>query len=270
VHVPFVGGTSAGKTTLMVAAIGGLLRRSPRDRLWVSFVSQDDEERYWKYHAILSRNEALDPTRENVPRAFMLWVNAPRRRRLLYLYDPRGEVYHDTSVLRSQGYLRRTSGMIFVADMLATRAVKTYRLTEAERMVIDTARGATLPPNEARERISQLLRDETMLARRTAPLPIRLAVVVSKKDALDRLPLAKPLGRTGKPAGHHTVRSWLSDVDHVGLVQPFEEDFRSVRFWAVSAHRATGSSSNHLEAAAEPLLWILGPAFGTIREPWHQ
>ncbi|MFS8197416.1 TRAFAC clade GTPase domain-containing protein [Streptomyces sp. CWNU-52B] len=245
VHAPLVGGTSSGKTMLMAAMVEGLHAWSRRSDLRVEYASTDDRQTANSLNQELTQGTWAHATTGGQPRAFMLTVTLGRRRRLLYLYDPMGESLEDAERVRAQHYLAHTDGVVLVADVLAEPAVR-RKLSGADAERATAARPSPQGPWETYQRLAGEL---SALTGRRGKLSV--ATVVTKRDVLDQLgslPVAGP-----------RIDSWLTDIGLGGLVRALGHDFRSDRYWAVSAHAATGAGSLDSEQrrAAEPVLWLL-------------
>ncbi|MEV6397973.1 hypothetical protein AB0M39_24900 [Streptomyces sp. NPDC051907] len=245
VHVPIVGGTSSGKTMLMAAAIAGLRDLSSRGRLTVDYGTVDDRREVQRLEGQLGQDGWVHRTASQQPRAFMLTIARGRRRRLLYLYDPMGETFGDAGVVREQQYLAHADGVVLVVDVLAAPKVRrALEPSDAQRAV--DARPSPEGPKETYDRLAGEL---AAMSGRRAKTPI--ATVVTKRDVLDQL--------DGLPPPGVRVDEWLNRIGLDDLVQSLEHDFGSTRYWAVSAHAATGAGALHGESrrAAESLLWLL-------------
>lgn len=246
VHVPLIGGTSAGKTMLMAAILDGLRSWSHEPGLTVEYASPDDLRELNSLHRQLDRSGWAHKTQGGQPRALMLLVGRGRRRRLLYLYDPMGESLRDADSARAQGYLAHADGVLLVADVLASPVVRrSLRADDPE--LARAARPADLGPVETYAGFTGELQG---LGGRRGRLPV--AAVVTKRDVLDRL--------TSLPGPRDPVEDWLSGIGLDDLVRSLHHDFRVARYWAVSAHAATGAGALDSERrrAAEPVLWLLG------------
>jgi hypothetical protein len=78
-----------------------------------------------------------------------------------------------------------------------------------------------------------------------------VATVVTKRDVLDQL--------GSLPVAGARIDTWLTEIGLGGLVRSLGHDFKAARYWAVSAHAATGTGPLESEQrrAAEPVLWLL-------------
>ncbi|MFI6550366.1 hypothetical protein ACIBO9_44715 [Streptomyces prunicolor] len=246
VHAPLVGGTSSGKTMLMAAMVEGLHAWARHGDLSVEYASADDRRTFNDINQELNSTGWAHATTGGQPRALMLTVARGRRRRLLYLYDPMGESVSEAERVRAQKYLEHTDGVVLVADVLADLKVRGRLGTEdAERA--GAARPSTQGPWETYQRLTGEL--NALTGRRRGRLSV--ATVVTKRDVLDRL--------VTLPVPGARVDTWLEEIGLGGLVRAIGHDFKDARYWAVSAHAATGTGPLESEQrrAAEPVLWLL-------------
>ncbi|WP_225826367.1 TRAFAC clade GTPase domain-containing protein [Streptomyces naphthomycinicus] len=268
VHTPLVGGTSSGKTMLMAAMVEGLHAWAREGELRVAYASGADQRAHTGVHQQLNQADWAHATTGGPPRALMLTVSRGRRRRLLYLYDPMGESVSEAARVRAQRYLAHADGVVLVADVLADPAVR-GRLGPVDAERAERARPSAQGPRTTYERLTGELAALTGRRRR---LPV--AAVVTKRDVLDQL--------TSLPRPGARISDWLGDIGLGALVRALGHDFRTARYWAVSAHAATGTGPLQSEQlrAAEPVLWLLaasglrtGPLTGQAgggarRVPW--
>ncbi|MGW6459997.1 TRAFAC clade GTPase domain-containing protein [Streptomyces sp. NPDC055078] len=245
VHIPIVGGTSSGKTMLMAAMIAGLRSWSDREQLSVTYATSDDQNELQRITSQLDQTGWVHRTAAQQPRAFMLQITRGRTRRLLYLYDPMGETFGDSVVVREQQYLAHTDGVVLVADVLAEPEVR-RELGGADAQRAVDARPSPEGPKDTYDRLAG---EFAAMSGRRARTPV--ATVVTKRDVLDQLDAI--------PAPGARIDEWLAAIGLGDLVQSLEHDFGATRYWAVSAHAATGAGALDGESrrAAEPVLWLL-------------
>ncbi|MFB6617286.1 hypothetical protein ACIGFK_26595 [Streptomyces sp. NPDC085524] len=245
VHLPLVGGTSAGKTMLMAAVLEGLRSWSHQSSLKVEFASPEDLREANVLGRQLKDSGWTLKTQGGQPRALMLLVGRGFRRRLLYLYDPMGESLRDAVNTRLQGYLAHADGILFVADVLASPVVR-RSLRAGDPGLAAAARPADLGPVETYAVLAGELQG---LSGRRGRLAV--ATVVTKRDTLDRL--------TTLPRPAEPVDDWLRGIGLDDLVRSIGHDFAAARYWTVSARAATGAGALGSEQlrAAEPVLWLL-------------
>ncbi|MEV7425083.1 MULTISPECIES: TRAFAC clade GTPase domain-containing protein [unclassified Streptomyces] len=254
VHLPLVGGTSAGKTMLLAAMVAGLQSFSRGGPLTLDYASTTDQRNTGSLNQQLNSTGWALKTQGGQPRALMLSVGRGMRRRLLYLYDPMGESLRDAGSVREQHYLAHADGVILVADVLAEPQVR-RALDDVDRLRAAGARPAEQGPLDTYQRLTGELAALTGRRRR---LPV--AVVITKRDTLDRLeslPVPPDQGASGEPGA--PLESWLTEIGLGALVRGLRHDFGTVRYWSVSAHAATGAGALDSEQrrAAAPVLWLL-------------
>ncbi|CAL9397316.1 hypothetical protein SUDANB145_01390 [Streptomyces sp. enrichment culture] len=245
VHAPLIGGTSSGKTMLMTAMTEGLQAWARRGGLSVEYASDDDRRTATGLAQEVRRTGWAHATTGGQPRALMLLVRRGRRRRLLYLYDPMGESVSEAERVRGQGYLAHADGVVLVADVLADPKVRGLLSPEEARLVTD-ARPSAQGPWETYQRLTGEL---AALTGRRSRLPV--AAVVTKRDVID--------GLASLPVPGARIDEWLTEIGLGPLVRALGHDFRSARYWTVSAHAATcaGPLESEQLRAAEPVLWLL-------------
>ncbi|MET9534796.1 hypothetical protein ABZY02_30260 [Streptomyces sp. NPDC006649] len=245
VHLPLIGGSSSGKTMLMAAMVAGLQSWSRRSGLKVEYASLTDRQDAGALSRQVDSTGWARKTQGGQPRALMLRVGYGRRWRLLYLYDPMGESLRDAGVVREQQYLAHADGVILVADVLAEPHVRrSLHGEDAGRAA--AARPADQGPMDTYQRITGELAALTGHRRR-----IPVATVVTKRDVLDRT--------ASLPVPGSRIDSWLESIGLGALVRGVRHDFGAARYWAVSAHEATGAGAldGEQRRAAEPVLWLL-------------
>lgn len=245
VHLPLVGGTSAGKTMLMAAMLDGLRSWSHLSKLRVEYASPEDAREAGTLSRQLDRSGWALKTQGGQPRALMLLVRHRRSRRLLYLYDPMGESLRDADTTRRQGYLAHADGVLLVTDVLASPVVR-RSLSPGDLELASAARPADLGPVETYQGFTGELQGLGGRRRRLA-----VATVATKRDVLDQL---ASLPRPSEP-----VEDWLETIGLDDLVRSLGHDFAAARYWTVSARAATGAGALDSEQrrAAEPVLWLL-------------
>ncbi len=241
VHVPLIGASSSGKTMLVAAVTAGLRSWEASGRLTLSHGSDADRVESAALDRRLRDDDWALKTQGD-QRAWMVVVGKGRRRRLLYLYDPMGEALQEARRVREQQYLAHADGVLLVVDVLADRDVR-QRIAGADDTVAAGARPAAQGPVDTFAGLSG------ELTGRRGTLPV--AVVVTKRDVLDRIASLPPAGAD--------VGGWLTAIGVGDLVRNVTHQFGAARYWTVSAFAATGTGALDSEArrAAEPVLWLL-------------
>lgn len=255
VGLALVGPPSAGKTSLMMATVMGLLKLMPPATL--------PEERDQRFLAAARRyfadGAAMPKTSEVAANAFSavvtdLWGSACR----VHLYDAAGELYGQVDHLRRESYFETCAGLAFVIDPFSLPAVRAGAGASC-----GLARAADEPPQQIYDRLVLRLREATG-GRKGAARAI--AVIVAKADAIPELAMG-PAGR-GRPkkSGHpeeRDVRGWLVRNGAGNLVRSVERDFDQVAFFAVSAlgrHAGAGRGAFVPRGVLQPWSWLMAQA----------
>ena len=254
VHFPLIGGTSAGKSSLLTAMVAGLESRTQDNGPTVEFASDDSREEYEKAKNLLTSGQWPAKTSVYVPEAFMFWTGQGRRRRLVYLYDPRGEVFREADSVRRQHYLDSASGIIFVIDPFSVAVA--HHLPTADEQVVRDARPSAENPQATYDRTAGEL--GVRLGRRQGRTPV--AVVVTKMDAVRQTQgMPRPAQAGDSKSESDSVEAWLKDIGLRNLTTSLTHDFGAVQYWAVSAYISAepGTAGSDRDSVAGPLVWLL-------------
>lgn len=254
VTVPVVGGPAAGKTTFLCLAVSALHTRLTDVGAAVGFAESSQERVFSSGRRQLRGGGVLDKTVQRMPDGVMLDVGiGGRSDRILYLFDPAGESYAAADGVEAQGYLDHAEGLIIVVDPFAVDAV-VRSLTEAERAATRTVAGpvgaAEAQPDGVVGRLFDLLR-----SRSSATKLRRIAVVVSKTDALEKTDIGRGLAAGGD------VQDWL---DQVG----WGNNLRLLRQNATEVDYFTSALDLADDRYLAPLQWLAGISVnGNVQPP---
>ncbi|MPZ81010.1 MAG: hypothetical protein GEV28_11655 [Actinophytocola sp.] len=254
VTVPVVGGPAAGKTTFLCLAVSALHTRLNDVGAAVGFAEPAQERVFSAGRRQLREGGVLDKTVQRMPDGVMLDVGiGGRSDRILYLFDPAGESYAAADGVEAQGYLDHAEGLIIVVDPFAVDAV-VRSLTQAERDATRTVAGpvgtAEAQPEGVVGRLFDLLR-----SRSGATKLRRIAVVVSKTDALEKTAIGRSLGADGD------VQSWLNQVGWGNNVRLLEQNATEVGYFNSALDLAD-------DRYLEPLQWLAGISVnGNVQPP---
>lgn len=254
VTVPVVGGPAAGKTTFLCLAVSALHTRLNDVGAAVGFAEPAQERVFSAGRRQLREGGVLDKTVQRMPDGVMLDVGiGGRSDRILYLFDPAGESYAAADGVEAQGYLDHAEGLIIVVDPFAVDAV-VRSLTQAERDATLTVAGpvgtAEAQPDGVVGRLFDLLRSRSGVTKLR-----RIAVVVSKTDALEKTDIGRSLGADGD------VQSWLDQVGWGNNVRLLEQNATEVGYFNSALDLAD-------DRYLEPLQWLAGISVnGNIQPP---
>ncbi|MEV0623019.1 hypothetical protein AB0I81_57545 [Nonomuraea sp. NPDC050404] len=251
-HVPLVGGSSAGKTTLLMAVMASLEWMAAKGEVSMEFAAESSRREYDEAKGRLAAGAGLAATASDVPHAFLVYLGRnAKRRRLLYIYDPRGEAFQRGDSVREQQYLNHTSGVLFVIDPFS--APPPRPLSEADRHTVHGAKPSKEHPDAIYHRFTNEL--GVILGRRRGSTPV--AVVVTKMDAIGRMDDLPPPERAHDSK---TVADWLAGTLGLGnLIRSLRHDFGPLRYSAISAYAGMDGAATDADrrAVAASVLWLL-------------
>lgn len=280
VHLPIVGGPSAGKSMYILTATRAFKDLyQNRFAYTVEFARDQSTREYTQKLESLLQTGLLEGTRatEHVTRAYTMKVQAPKAplSNLVYLYDAPGEAYMTTHHAGEQKYFSYVSGIIFVVDPFFIPEYRQeheaeFRRYEALGMHFDLG----LDPQIVYERMFSLFEEKVGL-RRGKAFPHPLAVVVSKTDAFSmELELGSSAARalmsrdttikSEEDAFHILVQNFLTRYGQGPLVQHIAMQFKQVRYFSCSALGRMSVAGDRSPATPRrveaPLLWLLAKA----------
>jgi hypothetical protein len=273
-HIPVIAGPTAGKSVFMQTAVTRLMVRG--DENGGGGFEFADEGAKAEFELNVRRGADKDPrqmekTKTFRPRAYNIYVGRERTRarRLLYLYDPAGEIVESVDRLADAQFLRFTRGIIFAVDPFSLRAVR----SAADRSLLNEVRASSTAAKSVLERFVETLRER--FPSRDSLLKFPVAVVITKADGLLGLPgAAHPYAALGPAAAdperrterNTALRDWLCDfAASRDLVASLENGFFAVSYFAVSYRDALdveqmpqsdGTAVTNDDPAA-PVLWLL-------------
>lgn len=244
IHIALVGGSAAGKTTCMIAALQAL-RQANKEYTSVSFVDDAQENAFEKNVAAFKKRR-MHIKSAITPQAGVLQLRRLWSTKLLYLYDPGGEAFKNTASASKQTYYSYSNGFIFVIDGSA------FRQEGADRLEVALVMRVYECMMQAFESYAGLLS-----ARRRYEQPV--AVVLNKASAL-----SEQIAAHGG-SSHEALRKLLCAhrLDH--FVRDLEAHFSLVGYFACESLQAlrdgkVQASENANGDALAPLRWLLARA----------
>lgn len=263
VHIPVVAGPQAGKSVFMQIAVSRLM-------LLGDGFEFADPDAMAQFERNLKIGVTDDPKRalKTVvarPRAYNVFVgkDGSLARRLLYLYDPAGEILESADQLAEAQFLRFTKGVVFIVDPFALRQVR----SASDRATLGEIRASNTAPREVLERFRDSLR-ERMSADKTGRINLSVAVVVTKADGLlDLSGVRHPyagLDHVDRETRSQAVQDWFGEMGQRDIVSSLANNFARVSYFVVSYQDArevtrheSGGTAVFNDDPAQPLLWLL-------------
>ncbi|MDN3352216.1 hypothetical protein [Actinomadura sp. DC4] len=260
--LPFVGGPAAGKTTLMFLAVRALRASAAGAQGRAEFVEARDARAYAGAVAELDRGERLAKTGPELPVATMLDLNLPAAHRILYLFDPAGELHTGATQVERLRYLDHGEALLFVIDPFALPELRLALSTDERRLAADAAASSDEDPSDTLQRLLTELRSRDDQGRQR-----RIAVVVTKADVLRRTSVGGGLDGD--------ARGWLEGLGLGNTIRTLERTAGEVRYFASGLDSPPAALAELFGwAAGLPLGGRADPAFDDrptsdeMREPW--
>jgi hypothetical protein len=245
VRVPVFGATSSGKTHLIVSAVIHLLDAGETVAV---LIDEHSRRRAADFRSFVDRDRGVPKTDAATMPVAMTLQLAGSRPALLHLFDAAGEALADPAVSSGYAYLDHARTLIFVLDPFSVPAVHDRFAAQHTAVFAEANPAGTDPEASYQATVGRL---------RISGVPTetqRLAVVLTKRDLLARLPLDREtdgaISGTTEPATAD-VRDWLLRQGLDNLVLSAERDFAEVRYFAVSSLERSASG------AIAPVRWLL-------------
>ncbi|HEY3607244.1 MAG TPA: hypothetical protein VGL06_07070 [Pseudonocardiaceae bacterium] len=263
VHIPVIAGPAAGKSVFMQTAVTRLMMLDNGFEFADQTAKAQFEDNLRR--GVVDAPDLMVKTVVAPVRAYNVFVGkeGSRARRLLYLYDPAGELPENVESLSDLHFLQFAKGVVFVVDPFALRQVR----STIDRATLGKLRASNTPPHEILERFVEALR-ERMPSDRSGRFDVPVSVVLTKSDGLLNLSgVAHPyvgLGPSSRSERDLAVRNWISTMGQGDMVSSLDNNFTRVSFFAVSYQdardvfeRRSFDQSVTNDDPAEPLLWLL-------------
>jgi len=246
-HLPVVGGPSAGKSHYLMASMVELDFRRQQGKLGLNFPEPAHQALFASCRADFQAGTPLIKTMSKSPDAFLADLTDPTGHRgAVYCYDAAGELFQDWEELRRHPYYGYIHGLIFLVDPFSLPQV---RLDRGPEILAQThLQPSDESPQDVYTRVVGILR--TCVGGRGRLNRHPCAVVLTKMDALG---LETEVG--GK------VRAWLQNHEADDLVRAIELDFSRVEYFACSSLGRSpdgGSDPFTPRGVLSPLHWLLG------------
>jgi len=284
IHIPVVGGTSAGKTNYIVMATQEFREvYKQRYGYTTSFTDDDHERNFNADQQRLKTGRELAATPDTVPQAYNLKIEIPNTPvpKLVYLYDASGETFTSYEKVSQHEYYKYIDGIVFVIDPFAIPHYLQIHKSEVEP-IRQWLRPSNLAIMQAYERMIQMF-EASVKIRKRGRYPQPIAVVVTKADALNleneigasaaqALMARDPSVRSEADAINQLAREFLCHYQLDNFVRDLESQFSNVRYFSCSALGRLPSAMDSSEfipiRVLEPFAWLLRRI--KVIKPKHQ
>src|SRR5262249_47472054 len=153
------------------------------------------------------------------PVATMLDLTLPSAHRILYLFDPAGELHTGATRVERLRYLDHGEALLFVIDPFALPELRAALSDDDRRLVEQATPTSDEAPSDTLQRLLTDLRSRDDQGRQR-----RIAVVVTKADVLRRVRAGAGLDAD--------VRSWLDGLGLGNTIRTLERTAGEVRYLA--------------------------------------
>ena len=240
VPVAIIGGSSSGKTVLMLAAVNWLLNSLPGiSKAAVTFEDEMQEKDVLRRIADLRRGMTPAKTNAERHRAYTFNVDIPDiRQQTIYLFDPAGETFEDRELIEAHRFLPSTRAMIITVDPFSLRAIARRLQDRGEwgRVASEVA-PSTLPVEDV---ISSLINALDRAGGRrgrdgrfTAPLVVMVTKTDAKTIEADIAEAVRRKSGLGVDAARDVgVRDWLVSAGAEPAIRLLETNFEHVCFFS--------------------------------------
>jgi hypothetical protein len=264
-HIPLVGGPSAGKSYLLAAATHELHHGEAGKQLGLTTTlpTEDHAEQVQRRIERLKQGQRLAKTSDadaNVS-AVTLQLRAKLKRlpQLLYLYDAAGEHYGTQDRAMQQVYYQYVGGIFLVIDPFSLPDVR-------ERYAEQLAASPSIAPSDETPEDIYMRMLDVLRSYDAHPERVPVAVVLTKADAFDldthigkaaaeRLMARYPNLRQQSDALNILVQQFLLDNGATNVVLNLRNQFERVRYFSVSVVSGEQYAPQRVTA---PLAWMAG------------
>jgi hypothetical protein len=267
--MPIVGGPSVGKSAYLFSLCRHL-HDVTATRLGMSagLIDTHQANTYRQVIDGMDRGRTPDKTVETMPKAFdILFRRSKRSDIALYLYDPAGEAFLDSSSLVPHKFLGYLSGIILLVDPFAFAEIR-FRYAAQLRAAEKSIRPSSANIDDIVARLIAAMEKDFGLSP-SEKVKSPLAVVINKVDAFDLDELIGERALFSFPAlrkeskeerRNRLIKTRLREWGEAGFVHQLETRFAKVRFFTVSAlgHSPDARNTRFVaQRVEEPALWVL-------------
>jgi len=250
--VGIVGGTSVGKTTMMLMAIQQLMLMSRSRDQGASISAEIDTsdqrvifDREWRR---LEKGVTVAPTSGSVPDAFILRLKHHQRETLLYLYDAPGEQYSRIESFSQHQWLQSAHGLMLLVDP-----------TSLPGFAADAGH-PDLEDQPSKTPLDDVISSCVAAARKMKQQATPLAVVITKADVKGVRHRLGDISHISPDACVSALARWKAD----SATKNIARHFSNVCYFACSPLGRSPDGKNTAaftpQGVLDPLVWILDNA----------
>lgn len=262
IHLPIIGGPSAGKTNYLMASVIEIEKDSSIHGRKMEFPEPSDKKIYELNKELFNQGRPVNKTIELSPDSFLIRVTEPSGKdNLIYIYDAAGELYGDSADTRRQHkYFRYSDGLLFLIDPFSISQIKNDYNNKIAEYTGDL-KPCNEAPQDVYDRMVSTLKDFSTGNQSVKKIPVM--VVLTKVDAFD---LLEKIGINSSIKNEDdtdkistAVRQWFIKNGEGNLIRSIEKDFNSVRYSYCSAlgHMPVYGKAFAPSGVLSPVNWLL-------------
>ncbi|MEI6513628.1 MAG: hypothetical protein WCO51_10195 [bacterium] len=273
-HVAFVGGPASGKTNIFFMAQKEMIDHFQMANFSDMVYADASQQNFIENRiANLLNGQPVPKTPEVAPKAVHIQLKKKFRPvpQSLYFYDVAGEAFRTDRDASSHAFYDHIDAIIFVIDPLSIEMFSDKYHDQVQEQHLDAC---DIPPQDAYPRMLASLSSYCSQGA-SGFKNARIAVTLAKDDLfgiaqeIDEIVASLPDEKKGESQSNkrnRAVREWLLRYDEGHIVRLLETDFRSVRFFSVSALGRVPDPNNHSTFVGwrvlDPVIWSIGHRIG--------
>lgn len=260
--IPIIGAPSVGKTCFATSFVYYMKEElGTTEETQFEFTSEVSSLTYEHNLASFKNGGAPLKTVEAHPSAINIFLQLKHQkiRRILYLFDPAGEAYLDTSNTQTHRFYDYFHGAFFLIDPFS---IPTFYQEYAEKIAINDVKPSAEHLEDVYDRVIINL-EKNYGIKPDQKIKAPLAIVFTKVDVAD---LEDKFGETAgriiqesdsskfkslDDGINEACRNFLMDYEMAPILNKFESKFKNFRFFSVSSK---GANSVRIKA---PTKWLL-------------
>lgn len=243
ITIPVIGGPSSGKTAFMLATMEQLHDLTNTGEIeGLQYLIKQDKTYLEQGISALKQGQFPNKTSKEQPAALNIrlthstWKNP----KLLYLYDPAGEIYENRRELRNHHYLNDASAYVLMIDPFSLAGAQgKYRDDNAELATVKPS--SSLPEDIVNMLLIHLTNENKVDITATVDTP--LAIVLNKVDAfqveheITKINIESDSKEAMDDARrvHEQCKAYLINNGYRHLVKQIETKFTSYQFFLSSS-----------------------------------
>jgi len=179
ISIATVGGPGSGKSCYIQSAVKTFIDQiAPKAGWSIHFLEKDDEDHFRKISKYFNDGILPEKTINQRPQAFNFYVKSNHwsPEKLLYIFDPAGEIFHDAN--NKQKYYEYLAGLVLIIDPMSIPKVRAKYLNNSS---IDNEDMLESPDRILDTLINTLRKYYKTISK----IDIPLSIVINKMDLFD-------------------------------------------------------------------------------------